>query len=176
MKTMASRPLALGATVLVLATVASAAVGTMCRNQDPFITCENSAVGTVTPLCEAYSDKSIKTSCICSTMSQITSCYVANCPRDNLNDVYDTFLNSLSCPNAPPLKTYVYTTAATTETATTTPATGGAATGTSGGAASTTTSKSGARPQVVQGTTAGGMLFASIGGVLGAVALFGVLL
>ncbi|KAK0710583.1 hypothetical protein B0H67DRAFT_667302 [Lasiosphaeris hirsuta] len=172
---MSSRPLALAATVLVLATVASAAVGTMCRNQDPFLTCENSVVGTVTPRCEAYSDKSIKTSCICSTMSQITSCYVANCPRDNLNDVYDTFLNSLSCPNAPPLKTYVYTTA-TTETATTTPATGGAATGTSGGAASTTTSRSGARPQVVRGTTAGDVLLASIGGVFGAVTLFGVLL
>ncbi|KAK0752814.1 hypothetical protein B0T18DRAFT_384981 [Schizothecium vesticola] len=107
--------LSLCSALLVLATGASAAVGTMCRNQDPNQSCGAAAVATVSPPCEAYDDQSVKTSCICSTLSKIASCYESLCPRDNLNDIYDSKFNSMSCPNAPPLTQGLgYTTATAT--------------------------------------------------------------
>ena len=91
--------------------------------------------------------------------------------------MYDTFLNSLSCPGAPPLTKAVYKTtgvdAGTTPTVT--PATAGAGSGSAPGPAATT-SRSAAGQPAFQGTTAGRLLLGSVGGVFGVVGLVGVLL
>ncbi|KAK0710056.1 hypothetical protein B0T26DRAFT_755178 [Lasiosphaeria miniovina] len=179
-----SRSLFLAAAVLILASVASAAVGTICRNQDPYISCTVSIVQAVTPPCEANSDKVAATSCWCSTLSQHKSCYEKLCTTsDSFIDIFNTMFNSKGCPNAPALKTPVYTTRPlqTNAPAATTPAaTGQTPAGTSAGAASTTTSKSGAGAQggsvVFRGAVGGNLVFLAVAGVVGSVALFGALL
>ena len=156
----------------------------ICSTDSPNQSCAAAAVATVSPPCEAYSDKATKTSCICSTLSLVASCYESLCPRDNLNDVYDTYFNSLSCPNAPVLTVGQYATktggAATTTTAGGGAATGGTATtgsgavntGTGSGSGSGKSSGAGGRGVMMGGD----LVVAAVGGVLGGVALLGALL
>ncbi|KAK3372116.1 hypothetical protein B0H63DRAFT_550551 [Podospora didyma] len=175
--------------VLALSSVVSAAIGTICRNQDPYISCTVAIVQAVTPPCEANPDKAAATSCLCSTLSLHKSCYERLCTTsDTFIDIFNTMFNSKTCPNAPPLKTPVYTTAVPTNAAgggggggggggnpaTTTPPATGAGQGSTGaaGAASTTTSKGGAAPQ----GSGGDMMLLSVAGVVGGAALFGALL
>ncbi|KAL8354994.1 hypothetical protein RB601_000679 [Gaeumannomyces tritici] len=102
---MASRFSQLLVSAMLLAGLVSAQVGTMCRNQTPFLNCGANVVKTVGVTCETYTQPALKTPCVCSTLSLHYSCYTSLCPPDNLNDVYESMLNSMKCPNAPPLKT-----------------------------------------------------------------------
>ncbi|KLU83047.1 hypothetical protein MAPG_02114, partial [Magnaporthiopsis poae ATCC 64411] len=83
----------------------SAQVGTMCRNQTPFLNCGANVAKTAGVRCKSYTESSLKTPCVCSALSLHYSCYTSLCPSDNLNDVYKSKFNSMKCPNAPPLKT-----------------------------------------------------------------------
>jgi len=70
----------------------------------PYTNCVSTAVSTALP-CEATSDRALATSCKCSTLSKVFSCYTSLCPPDNLNDVFTSQFNSMGCPDAPALKT-----------------------------------------------------------------------
>ncbi|KAL8387078.1 hypothetical protein RB595_010173 [Gaeumannomyces hyphopodioides] len=172
---------------MLLAGLVSAQVGTMCRNQTPFLNCGANVVKTAGVTCESYTQSSLKTPCICSTLSLHYSCYVSLCPSDNLNDVYESRFNSMKCPNAPPLKTAgggggrSPTTPAASAATTTA---GAGAAGTSGAAAGPTAGGATANAGGQQKNAAGvGMRFGaaaealvSAGGLVGfAVAVFSAL-
>ncbi|KAL8351248.1 hypothetical protein RB598_006162 [Gaeumannomyces tritici] len=189
---MASRFSQLLVSAMLLAGLVSAQVGTMCRNQTPFLNCGANVVKTVGVTCETYTQPALKTPCVCSTLSLHYSCYTSLCPPDNLNDVYESMLNSMKCPNAPPLKTAARGSGGSSPTtpaasAATTTAGAGAA-GTTGAAAGPTAGgatanaggaggsqqKSGAGAGLRVGAAADALV--SAGGLVGfAVAVFGVL-
>ncbi|KAL8323660.1 hypothetical protein RB597_009016 [Gaeumannomyces tritici] len=168
---------------MLLAGLVSAQVGTMCRNQTPFLNCGANVVKTVGVTCETYTQPALKTPCVCSTLSLHYSCYTSLCPPDNLNDVYESMLNSMKCPNAPPLKTAARggggsspTTPAAGAAGTTGAAAGptaGGATANAGGAGGSQ-QKNGAGAGLRVGAAADALV--SAGGLVGfAVAVFGVL-
>ncbi|EJT70788.1 hypothetical protein GGTG_11811 [Gaeumannomyces tritici R3-111a-1] len=88
---MASRFSQLLVSAMLLAGLVSAQVGTM-----PFLNCGANVVKTVGVTCETYTQPALKTPCVCSTLSLHYSCYTSLCPPDNLNDVYESMLNSMN--------------------------------------------------------------------------------